>query len=75
MEERLTELIQKKFLTRKEMFEIYLTEGQIKRLYAIGYKKGYSKDYMAKLVNAKYKKSIEDLSKEEYDYICNTLGE
>ena len=27
MEERLTELIQKKFLTRKEMFEIYLTEG------------------------------------------------
>ena len=30
---------------------------------------------MAKLVNAKYKKSIEDLSKEEYDYICNTLGE
>ena len=52
-----------------------LTEGQIKRLYAIGYKKGYSRDYMAKLVNAKYKKSIEDLSKEEYDYICNTLGE
>ena len=27
MEERLTELIQTKFLTRKEMFEIYLTEG------------------------------------------------
>ena len=52
-----------------------LTEGQIKRLYAIGYKKGYSRDYMNKLVNAKYKKSIEDLSKEEYDYICNTLGE
>ena len=52
-----------------------LTEGQIKRLYAIGYKKGYSRDYMAKLVNAKYKKSIEDLSKEEYDYICNTLSE
>ena len=52
-----------------------LTEGQIKRLYAIGYKKGYSREYMAKLVNAKYKKSIEDLSKEEYDYICNTLGE
>ena len=52
-----------------------LTEGQIKRLYAIGYKKGYSRDYMAKLVNAKYKKSIEDLSKEEYDYICSSLGE
>ena len=52
-----------------------LTEGQIKRLYAIGYKKGYSREYMAKLVNAKYKKSIEDLSKEEYDYICGTLGE
>ena len=52
-----------------------LTEGQIKRLYAIGYKKGYSKDYMNKLVNAKYKKSIEDLSKEEYDYICSSLGE
>ena len=27
MKKRLTELIQKKFLTRKEMFEIYLTEG------------------------------------------------
>ena len=52
-----------------------LTEGQIKRLYAIGYKKGYSRDYMAKLVNAKYKKSIEDLTKEEYDYICSSLGE
>ena len=52
-----------------------LTEGQIKRLYAIGYKKGYSRDYMTKLVNAKYKKSIEDLTKEEYDHICNTLGE
>lgn len=52
-----------------------LTEGQIKRLYAIGYKRKYSKEYMNKLVNAKYKKSIEDLSKEEYDYICNTLGE
>ena len=52
-----------------------LTEGQIKRLYAIGYKKGYSREYMNKLVNAKYKKSIEDLTKEEYDYICNTLGE
>ena len=52
-----------------------LTEEKIKRLYAIGYKKGYSREYMNKLVNAKYKKSIEDLSKEEYDYICNTLGE
>lgn len=50
-----------------------LTEGQIKRLYAIGYKKGYSKEYMNKLVNAKYKKSVEDLSKEEYDYICSSL--
>ena len=52
-----------------------LTEGQIKRLYAIGYKKGYSREYMTKLFNAKYKKSIEDLTKQEYDYICNTLGE
>ena len=52
-----------------------LTEGQIKRLYAIGYKKGYSREYMNKLVNTKYKKSIENLTKEEYDYICNTLGE
>ena len=52
-----------------------LTEGQIKRLYAIGYKKGYSREYMNKLVNTKYKKSVEDLTKEEYDYICGTLGE
>ena len=52
-----------------------LTEGQIKRLYAIGYKKGYSREYMNKLVNTKYKKPVEDLTKEEYDYICGTLGE
>ena len=52
-----------------------LTEGQIKRLYAIGYKKGYSREYMTKLVNTKYKKSVEDFTKEEYDYICGTLGE
>ena len=50
-----------------------LTEGQIKRLYAIGYKKGYSREYMNKLVNTKYKKSVEDLTKEEYDYICSSL--
>ena len=52
-----------------------LTEGQIKRLYAIGYKKGYSREYMNKLVNTKYKKPVEDLTKEEYDHICGTLGE
>ena len=52
-----------------------LTEGQIKRLYAVGYKKGYKRDYMNKLINTKYKKSVEDLTKEEYDHICNTLGE
>lgn len=52
-----------------------LTEGQIKRLYAIGYKKGYSREYMNKLVNTKYKKPVEDLTKQEYDYICSTLGE
>ena len=52
-----------------------LTEGQIKRLYAIGYKKGYSREYMTKLVNTRYKRSVEDLTKQEYDYICGTLGE
>ena len=30
---------------------------------------------MNKLVNTKYKKPIEDLTKQEYDYICGTLGE
>ena len=61
--------------TNNTMNTYKLTEGQIKRLYAIGYKKGYSREYMNKLVNTKYKKPVEDLSKEEYDYICNTLGE
>ena len=28
---------------------------------------------MTKLVNAKYKKPIEDLTKEEYDHICSSL--
>lgn len=61
--------------TNNTMNTYKLTEGQIKRLYAIGYKKGYSREYMNKLVNTKYKKPVEDLTKEEYDYICSTLGE
>ncbi len=50
-----------------------LSEAQIKRLYAISNKAGYSNEKLKQLVHKKYEKEIENLTKDEYDYICNCL--
>ena len=50
-----------------------LSEAQIKRLYAIANKAGYDNNKLVAMVIAKYQKGIEKLTKEEYDYICNSL--
>lgn len=50
-----------------------LTEGQIKRLYAISNKAGYNEEKLKGFVNKKYDKPIEELTKDEYDYICKCL--
>ena len=50
-----------------------LTEAQIKRLYTIGKKAGYETDKLNSLIWQKYKKRSNELTKEEYDNICNGL--
>lgn len=50
-----------------------LSEAQIKRLYAISNKAGYNNEKLKQLVHKKYEKEIENLTKDEYDYICNCL--
>ncbi len=52
-----------------------LSEAQIKRLYAISNKAGYNNEKLKQLVHKKYEKEIENLTKDEYDYICNCLGD
>ena len=48
-----------------------LSEAQIKRLYAIAYGKGYDKDTVKKHVFKKFTKDIPNMTKEEYDIVCN----
>lgn len=50
-----------------------LSESQIKRLYAISNKAGYDNEKLKRLVSKKYEKEIDDLTKDEYDYICKCL--
>lgn len=50
-----------------------LSEAQIKRLYAISNKAGYDKEKLKQLVYKKYEKDIDQLAKDEYDYICRCL--
>ena len=50
-----------------------LSEAQIKRLYAISNKAGYDKEKLKQLVYKKYEKDIDQLTKDEYDYICRCL--
>ena len=52
-----------------------LSEAQINRLYAIAYKAKYDKLKIESMVKSKYKKDIKDLTKLEYDHICNVLEE
>lgn len=50
-----------------------LTDKQIDRLYAIAYNSGYNSETLKDMVFRKYNKSVLDLTKSEYDYICAKL--
>lgn len=47
-----------------------LTEGQIKRLYAIGYGKGLDSSTINAQIKTKFNKEVSQLTKAEYDTIC-----
>lgn len=47
-----------------------LTDAQIKRLYAIAYSKGIKKKKVEERILKKFNKSIKDLTKLEYDKVC-----
>ena len=48
-----------------------LTEKQISRLYAIAYSKGYDRDTVKHHVFNKFTKAVVNMTKEEYDLMCN----
>lgn len=50
-----------------------LTEAQINRLKAISKAAGYSIDKLTSMIKQKYNKKLEELTREEYDHICNSL--
>ena len=50
-----------------------LTDKQLTRLYTIASKSGYSSELLKEMVLRKYSKEPKDLTKQEYDYICDTL--
>lgn len=52
-----------------------LSEKQISRLYAIGYSKGLSRQDIINQVGTRYKKKVEELTKNEYDQVCNGYEE
>jgi ERF superfamily len=55
----------------KKSTEAKLSEAQIKRAYALGYKAGYDNSNVDKQIQVKFNKKIQDLTKEEYDIVCN----
>lgn len=50
-----------------------INEAQLKRLYAIANKAGYDADKIKGMIKTKYNKELKDLTKAEYDHICNGL--
>jgi hypothetical protein len=48
-----------------------LSEAQIKRLYAIARSKSITPEVVRNQVNKKFNKQVENLTKEEYDLVCN----
>ena len=50
-----------------------LTEAQINRLKAISKAAGYSIDKLISMIKQKYNKKPEELTREEYEHICNSL--
>lgn len=50
-----------------------INDNQIKRMYAIAKKAGYDVEAIKGMVKKKYNKELKDLTKAEYDHICNGL--
>lgn len=50
-----------------------INDNQIKRMYAIAKKAGYDVEAIKSMVKKKYNKELKDLTKAEYDHICNGL--
>lgn len=50
-----------------------LSEKQIKRLYALAHKCNFDKDKIKSMVKTKFNKEIVELTKTEYDHICDGL--
>lgn len=48
-----------------------VSEAQLKRMYALGYKAGYDFNAVKKHVFDKFKVNVEDMTKEQYDMVCN----
>ena len=48
-----------------------LSDKQLARLYAIANKAGADKDLVKQQVFKKFGKEVKDLSKQEYDIVCN----
>ena len=48
-----------------------LSEAQVKRGYALGFKAGYDRTIVDKQILSKFNKKIQDLTKEEYEIVCN----
>ena len=57
--------------THGKKSESKLSEAQIKRAYALGTKAVYDKVNIDKQILAKFNKKLQDLTKEEYDIVCN----
>ena len=50
-----------------------LSEAQLKRLYAISSAAGYTNEKLIASVRARYKCDVAELTKEQYDHICESL--
>ena len=50
-----------------------ISEAQIKRLFAIGNKAGFNKDTIVKTVKKLYGCELKDMTKEQYNEVCNRL--
>ena len=50
-----------------------LSEAQIKRLLAIGNKSGFNKDTIVKTVKKLYGCELKDMTREQYNEVCNRL--
>lgn len=60
---------------RKESKGGNLTEAQLKRLYALGYKAGYDFNTVKQHVMTKFKVEPNAMTKEQYDVMCNGYEE